>query len=63
MASSRTTVTLTHVAGPFKCPFCPGTYSAALEPPSTLHSTPICKEYLELDIIEYLKRARERKEN
>lgn len=32
--------------GPFKCPFCPGTFSVAEEPtPVLLHSMPYCTQF------------------
>lgn len=55
--------------GPFKCPYCPGTFSVGhetggTEDPAILHTLPTCKGYDDLktveDAIQYMRAARQR---
>jgi hypothetical protein len=48
--------------GPFPCPFCEGKFSASAEPPSVLHSIPVCAKFTELDPDKFLVAAREARE-
>lgn len=58
------TVLEQQAAGPFKCPFCTGTFSVtdpqeAEQAPAILHTLPTCKEYDNIqtleDAIQYMK--------
>jgi hypothetical protein len=46
----------------FPCPFCKGQFSASAEPPSVLHSIPVCVKFTELDPDKFLVAAREARE-
>lgn len=44
--------------GDFRCPFCGGTYTASMNPPSAMHSVPPCQQFIVLDPDKFLEQAR-----
>lgn len=46
------------VVGPFPCPFCSGDFSACNEPPSVIHTIPICVKFTECEPDAFLRAAR-----
>lgn len=39
----------------FSCPFCVGSATASLDPPSVFHTMPMCAEFEKMDVVSYLR--------
>jgi hypothetical protein len=49
-----------NTTGPQPCPFCGGTYELRGAPElDAFHSLPICKQFRDLDVLEFAIKARE----
>lgn len=53
-----TTIRALNSVGPFPCPFCKGNFSAAEDPPSVMHSIPVCAKFVDCEPDAFLKAAR-----